>query len=506
MNLASLVHRIARRAPDTPAIAIGAKPHLCYGALSLRIARLGGALSQAYGLQRGARVALIMENSTTYLELMYGIWHAGMTAVPINSRLHGKEIAVACDDAGIALAFCSSRTASVANEAIEQSDALKRVVEVDGREFRALASSDAVEMAETKATDCAWLFFTSGTTGRSKGAMLSSRNLMAMSAAFVADVFYPSRGACILHPAPLSHGSGLYSIPYMMRGGLQVIPESGGFDPVEIGGLLAHYPHSLFFAAPTMVKRLVDEPIDYAVRNLDAVVYGGGPMYLADCRTALDRFDHRLAQIFGQGETPMTITVLDQLAHADVEHPRYLQRLESVGLPHSFVSLRVADSEDRPVPKGEPGEILVKGDTVMAGYWGLEDASAATLRGGWLHTGDIGILDGDGFLTLRDRSKDVIISGGSNIYPREVEEVLQSHPQVREVAVIGKPDDEWGETVCAFVVASDSSGAIISELDQLCLQNIARFKRPRQYRFIEELPKNAYGKVVKTSLRELLKA
>jgi long-chain acyl-CoA synthetase len=199
----------------------------------------------------------------------------------------------------------------------------------------------------------------------------------------------------------------------------------------------------------------------------------------------------------------MTITAMGKAIHAATGHPRYAERLASVGQAFTGLEVMVADDGDRPLPAGEIGEILVRGDPVMAGYWDNPAASAETLRNGWLHTGDVGSLDEEGFLTLKDRSKDLIVSGGSNIYPREVEEVLLRHPGVSEVSVVGQKDPEWGEVVIAFVVARGKQPET-AELDALCLDNIARFKRPKAYRYVEALPKNSTGKVLKTELRKLL--
>ncbi|MCB1491374.1 MAG: AMP-binding protein, partial [Rhodobiaceae bacterium] len=229
------------------------------------------------------------------------------------------------------------------------------------------------------------------------------------------------------------------------------------------------------------------------------IVWGGAPMHVADTRRALDRFGPVFAQIYGQGETPMTTTVLSKADIAASGHPRWLERLGSAGMVNSAVEVRVADADDRTLPVGEVGEVLVRGHTVMTGYWQNLAATAETLRGGWLHTGDVGAFDADGYLTLHDRSKDVIISGGTNIYPREVEEALIAHPDVREVSVIGRPDPEWGEVVVAYVVGDVS----IEDLDALCLSRIARFKRPKDYIFVAALPKNNYGKILKTDLRDL---
>ena len=344
--------------------------------------------------------------------------------------------------------------------------------------------------------------------------MLTHRNLLAMTLAYLADVDGISPADAILHAAPMSHGSGLYMLPHAARGACQMLPPGGGFDPAEViellqaprGADVGSSAGITLFAAPTMVKRLAEhaDAGRLAHPGLKTIVYGGGPMYQADLERAHAVFGYRLAQIYGQGESPMCITALDKAMHADTGHPHHRERLASVGTAQSVVEVVVADADDRPLPAGETGEVLVRGDSVMRGYWQDPQATAATLRGGWLHTGDLGALDADGFLTLRDRSKDLIISGGSNIYPREVEEVLLQHPAVAEVAVIGRPDPQWGEAVVAFVVAAPGQRCDAASLDAHCLAGIARFKRPKDYRFVDALPKNNYGKVLKTELRAWL--
>ena len=327
--------------------------------------------------------------------------------------------------------------------------------------------------------------------------MLSHRNLAAMSWAYLADVDPTPAGAPILHAAPMSHGSGMYIKPHVLRRGVNVVPESGGFDPAEIAALFDHWRGASMFAAPTMIKRLVDGAVAPAPGAIRTIVWGGAPMYVEDARRALDRFGPCLAQIYGQGESPMTITFLSKEMVADRAHPRWRERLGSAGMVSSAVEVHIADDQDRPLPPGEAGEILTRGDPVMLGYWNNPQATETALRGGWLHTGDVGSLDADGFLTLHDRSKDMIISGGSNIYPREVEEVLLTDPRVREVSVIGRPDADWGEIVVAYVVGE----APDADLDRLCLDRIARFKRPKAYMRVDALPKNNYGKILKTELR-----
>ena len=289
---------------------------------------------------------------------------------------------------------------------------------------------------------------------------------------------------------------------YVLHGARHVIPLSGGFDASEILVLSEKIKNVSTFLAPTMVRRLVDQARSLGVRGsgLKTVIYGGGPMYTVDIINAVNWMGPRFVQIYGQGECPMAISALSREEVADRTHPRWRERLASVGRAQSGMHVKIAKTSTKKIK----GEILVSGPTVMKGYWRNGSASSDTLAGGWLHTGDIGTLDEDGYLTLHDRAKDVIISGGANIYPREVEEVLLQHIDVNEVAVIGRKSQEWGEDVVAFV--SVSLGCIVSEaqLDNLCLEQIARFKRPKKYYFWEILPKNNYGKVLKSKLREWL--
>ena len=485
MNLVAWLARAARADPGRAAVFVGERRWATYGELTKRAARLAGGLRTRLGLEPGDRVAIVMKNCPEYIAALYGIWWAGLVAVPVNAKLHAKEVDFIVADSGA-----------------------RRVIRSAG-DLGEAAGAEPLALAERAPDDLAWLFYTSGTTGRPKGAMLSHRNLAQMTFSYLADVDRVDREGRLLHAAPLSHGSGLYNFTHLVHGAAQVVPESGGFDPAEVLQLLAAHDKVSFFAAPTMVKRLV-EGAKYSglsrealAPGLQTIVYGGGPMYLADLRDAMDAFGARLAQIYGQGESPMTITALSKAHHADNAHPRHLERLASVGLPHSVVEVAILDPEARALEPDAVGEICVRGDVVMSGYWRDPDATAAALRGGWLWTGDLGSFDADGFLTLKDRSKDLIVSGGSNIYPREVEEVLLAHPAVAEASVVGRPDREWGEVVIAFIVARGTPPSA-RELDQLCLDHIARFKRPKEYRFVERLPKNNYGKVVKTELRATL--
>jgi long-chain acyl-CoA synthetase len=507
MNLAHLLERAARDHPHAPALAWGKtvlNDHL--GLLQKVSAMAAGML--ALGLQPGDRVGLVMRNHPAYWESLLAIWHAGLVAVPIHSQLHPKELAYIFDDAGTPLVLAHPKTLSACEQGAELSHSVRNVVDINGAAYRRMAQAPAMTLAARGAQDLAWLFYTSGTTGRPKGVMLSHHNMMAMCQHYFADVDDIGVQDCIIHAAPMSHGSGLYSVPHLARAACNVIPESGGFDAQELFDLGTHWRGISMFAAPTMLKRLVEAPSDDPFTGLKTIIYGGGPMYVADIEAALARFGPRFVQIYGQGESPMTITVSSKDMHRDAQHPRHALRLASVGRPFGGLQVQVLDDEDRPVAVGEIGEVCVRGEVVMQGYWQNPAASAQTLRQGWLHTGDMGSLDEEGFLTLKDRSKDLIISGGSNIYPREVEEVLLLHPSVSEVSVVGRTHPEWGEEVVAFVVlrplANGDEKQTLHDLDAHCLSHMARFKRPKQYRVVDHLPKNETGKVLKTELRQRL--
>lgn len=497
MNLAYWLQRAGAAHGDMTAIATGVRPFLSYGRLAERAARLAMALTKVHDLQPGDRVALVAKNCPEYLEILFGIWHAGLVAVPINAKLHGAEVAFILDNSGAAACFCSADMKADIESHLPEG--CRYLLEIGGDAYDDLFNEAPMLLADVASDEPAWLFYTSGTTGRPKGAVLSHGNLMAMTFGYLADVDTVAPGDAIIHAAPMSHGSGLYALPHICNLGVNVIPESGAFNPTEIFELWAEWDNCSMFAAPTMVKRLVESPLEISAIGLKNIIYGGGPMYTADAKAALDRFGPRLTQIYGQGESPMTITVLTRHVIADRKHPRWTERLGSVGLANSAVEVMIADDDGKPLPPGESGEILVKGPSVMLGYWNQPEASAETVRDGWLFTGDMGVMDDEGFITLKDRSKDIIISGGTNIYPREVEEVLLTHPNVREVSVIGRVDQEWGETVVAYVVGD----ATAEDLDQHCLKHIARFKRPKDYVFLESLPKNNYGKILKTDLRKM---
>ncbi|WP_197694724.1 AMP-binding protein [Mycobacterium sp. 852002-51971_SCH5477799-a] len=488
MNLFAMLDQAASRFPDRGALYLGERRVCTWIELRDRTLRLAASIRGQHGA--GARVAIATHNRPEIVELMFAIWAAECVVVPINYKLHPREMAQILDDAVAARVFASSVIgAELAPITTTPTEIL------DSEEYSRRFTVTPARPPRTDPSALAWLFYTSGTTGRSKGAMLSHRNLTAMTVAHLADIDEPDENCSLVHAAPMSHGSGLYILPYTLRAARQILPASGAFDPDEFLDLCEHHPAASAFLAPTMVQRLVDTGRSRPA-NLRTIVYGGGPMYVESLRKAITAFGPIFAQIYGQGESPMTITGLRRADHESDDDAI----LGSVGYARSGMEVAVLRADGSAAPVGEIGEIVCRGDAVMSGYWHNPEATGDALKDGWLYTGDMGSFDARGFLTLRDRSKDVVISGGSNIYPREVEEALLEHPGVAEACVVGTRDEEWGEVVVAFIVGVVEPAT----LDAHLVERIARFKRPKRYEFVDELPKNSYGKVLKRELRASL--
>lgn len=498
MNLGHWLARSAQLTPERPALYLGQEMVADYAAFDARARAVAGWMA-GQGVGPGDRVAIFMKNVPEYLITFYGIWYLGAVVVPINAKLHGREAAYILQDSAAKMVFATAEL----TKALAEAGVQELVVTVPSKTWEnAITGPADADVAHRAPDDLAWLFYTSGTTGKPKGVCITHRMLTAMSLSYQMDADQVRAEDATLYAAPMSHGAGIYNMLHVRAGARHVCPPSAGFDSSEIFDLAAHFGSVQMFAAPTMVKRLtqVAQSDGHSGEGLRTIVYAGGPMYNADIIEAVDHFGPIFVQIYGQGECPMGITALSRTDVADRRHPRWRERLASVGRAQSVVEVMIGDADGNPVPDGGHGEIMVRGDTVMPGYWQAADATAKTLINGWLMTGDMGFMDADGYVSMQDRSKDMIITGGSNVYPREVEEILLQHPEVAEASVVGRPHPEWGEDVVAFIVG----GASDAELDALCLEHIARFKRPKSYLRLDELPKNNYGKVLKTELRGLL--
>lgn len=495
MNLAALLENAARSFPDRPAVSTGAHLLFDYATLARRSAGLSAALSGA--LARGERVAIAMTNCPEYLEILFGIWRGGFAAAPMSAKLNAIELAFMIDDCGAKIVFADEGI----GDALTPFGLNVQIVTPSSKEYSAMIGTEPESLVNQDAGDLAWIFYTSGTTGKPKGAMLSHGNLLAMTLGYFADIDPLDERDALLHLAATSHASGLFALSHIAKASNNILPESGGYDPAEMASIIDRTPNLTFFAPPTLLRRMVGDSAiqDTQHANIKTILVGAAPVLERDIRSALALFGPKLWNGYGQGESPCTITAMSKKMLADASASEDASRLVSVGVARTGVEVRI--KTDQPDNSEGAGEVLVRGPTVMRGYWNRPDATAAALQGGWLHTGDLGVMDGRGFLSLWDRKKDLIISGGMNIYAREVEDVLVAGDGVAEVAVIGLPDDEWGESVAAVIVAGAGAAPDPAALDQLCLKRIARYKRPRAYFFVESLPKNAGGKVLKRVLR-----
>jgi acyl-CoA synthetase (AMP-forming)/AMP-acid ligase II len=503
MNVFSLFENAALAWKDKPAVRYGDRRQT-YGELSDLASAFVSRLA-SLDLHRGDRVAIFMRNGFLYPSALLGALRGGFVAVPINAKLHPREAAYIVDNAE-AKAIVLDADVATDFSAVYSDRRLMAIVVGDPSAQNALetallpGSAKAPATAERAPDDAAWLFYTSGTTGLPKGAVLSHRNLIAMSVNCLADICSFRPDDRLLHLAPLSHGSGMYLIPALSRGAENVIDAGEGVDPDRVMRLVANERVTVLpFLAPTMIVRLLQADPGVRVPTLRAIIYGGAPIHLRHLRAALQRFGPVLTQLYGQGESPMTISALPAWAHENTDD----ETLRSAGFIRSGVEVRILDTDGAIAPLGEVGEIAVRGDVVMRGYWRNDDANAASLSDGWLRTGDIGRFDARGHLHILDRRHDMIISGGSNIYPREVEDVLTRHPAVSEAIVFGVPDPEWGESVASVIVLrKECAGVDEDTLIAFCRDHLASFKKPKRIEFAAELPKNAYGKVLRRDLRD----
>lgn len=505
MNVAALLTKAARTYPMRPALTYGDRQET-YQGFRARVGSFAGGLA-ALGVGTGDRVAILQSNGPALLETLFAAFTLGAVAVPINARLHPREVAVIMQDSRPRVLVAGSEFLAgldgvrgemppvelVASGAAGGALSYDRVL--------SMGASDVADV-EVDADAVAWLFYTSGTTGRPKGAMLTHRNLLAMTMNVFADIYPFAAADVVLHAAPLTHGSGLYALPAIAKGAHNIIFPPRSFDA---GALLREIVERrvtvIAFLSPTQVTRLVRSPerSRHDLSSLRAIVYGGAPMAARDVEEAVAAFGPILIQLYGQGEAPMTITALDPAVLGDQPEPR---RLSSAGTPRTDVEVRIVDGTGAPLPPGAIGEVVLRGEVVMAGYWRNPEATAEALRNGWLHTGDLGYLDDRGYLFLQDRTRDVIITGGANVYCREVEDVLLRHPAIHDAVVFGIPDDEWGEAVMAVVVLAPGADLSEAETMAFCRDHLAGYKKPKRVEFVAEIPRNAYGKVTRRELRE----
>ncbi len=508
MNVAAFLAKAARQWPDNVA-SIHEGETRTYREFYARTLQVGSGLLRL-GLKPGDRVAFALGNGPHVLDVIYGCFAAGLVVVPINPRLHAREMAYIATnaEARVLIHGPEYQVGLVANwdgfPTVERRFCLEPV---DGAGTFAELIDPAPTLSapvDVDPEDLCWLFYTSGTTGKPKGAMWSHRGAAAVIMNYLADVHNIQPGEVVLHAAPMSHGSGIVALPAVARGATNVALESKSFDPkVLFAQIERQRVTHIAFLAPTQIIAMLDDfvPGEYDLGSLQAVCYGGAPIYVEHLKRAVEAFGPVFAQIYGQGEAPITITGLPRQAHAELLAAGS-DRIGSVGQTRTDVEARVVDADDNELPPGEIGEVVARGDVVMRGYWRNPEATAETLRGGWLHTGDVGTFDEQGYLFLLDRAKDVIISGGNNVYPREVEEVLVQFEGVANVVVLGVPHEYWGEAVHAVVQLDPGAEVSAEQLTAFCGEHLAGYKKPKGIDFVEQLPVSGYGKVLRREVRE----
>lgn len=517
MNLSVLLANAARAHPQRPALTWGTVS-LSYGEVQARVNALVAGFDRL-GLRQGDRLAFLLPNRPELVETMFGSFAAGLCIVPLNAQFKAEEVVHHVRDSGaVALVYSSAYDPLVA-EARDQLCGVHVLVRLAEDERAGAGPSGTADYeqllrehagaspapANLREQDVAWLFYTSGTTGRPKGAMLTVGNLLFTVAGWLADVVPLTAADVTLHAAPLTHGAGFHALAATAKGAHQVLPRPGRFDAESVLDLVETAGVTNTWLVPTQINRLVQSPAFRRERlaSLHTVVYGGAPFLLEDLKTAVRRMGPVLVQIYGQGETPMTATWLSREDH-DLERPDSDLLLRSVGRARTGTEVSIVDADGRSVPVGTLGEVVVRGPSVMKGYWQRPEVTQEILRGGWLHTGDVGQLDARGYLQILDRMKDLIITGGSNVYAREVEEVLAMHPGVQATAVVGLPDPDWGERVVAAVVPQPGCSPSPADLLAHCSRRLADYKKPKAIHLVDALPVNSYGKVLKRDLREAL--
>jgi acyl-CoA synthetase (AMP-forming)/AMP-acid ligase II len=458
-----------------------------YKELGERAFSIANALHAA-GLNKGDRFGILMSNRHEHIELDLAAAFGGFIKVPLNYRLHPKEHEYMIDQSGLSLLIGERELIQPINTSV------KSIFVGEGYEKWLADHPSTDPKVEVSENDLFAIMYTSGTTGKPKGVMLSHRNMLAgaLSLNMVCEV---TENDIVGHVAPLTHGSNFLSHVSWFHGLTQVIFDK--FQPEEFIDEIEKEKVSIIFLVPTMVNLMIQHPSfnPEKLKTIKSINMAGSPIAASKLNLAIEKLGPKFIETYGQVEAPMTISMM----------PRHElgSKLESCGKTGPFVDMKIVDDSDQELQSGQVGEVICKGSLVMEGYWDKEEATASTLKNGWLYTGDLGWKDDKGYLHLVDRKKDVIISGGVNIYPREIEEVLNLHPGIKETCVIGLPDDKWGESVAAFVVTNETEDVTQEELIALCKEHLASFKKPKSIQIVDSLPKSSYGKILKRELRDI---
>ena len=495
MEIPDLLVNAATRFPQRPAVLEGER-RLTFGEVDDRAARLAQAFAD-HGLRFGDRVAILAENELEYLEIQVAAQRAGVVPVPLNFRLAVPELAYIIEDCRPALLIHGPGYAETA-AALDVPNVWHLDHDgVGGAYDQALASAEPQARRPLRHDAAACVLYTSGTTGRPKGAIISNGALWARVNLFGLEVGMQP-GEVFVQALPMFHIAAHVTYAFTYRGATSVLLRS--FEPAATLRLLEEHAASHVLLVPTMINLLtLDEAVERTdLRALQMVLYGASPISPEVLRRAMETLRCEFLQFYGMTETAGS-SLLRSADHDPDGHP---ERLASAGTDSVSFETRIVDADDQPVPPGEVGEILSRGPAVMDGYWNAPAATETALAGGWMHTGDLGYRSPDGYLYVTDRLKDMIVSGGENVYPREVEDALYEHDEVLEAAVIGVPSERWGEAVHALVVAKPGTSPQVEALLDHCRQRLAGYKVPKDVELVDELPKNATGKILKRVVRD----
>jgi acyl-CoA synthetase (AMP-forming)/AMP-acid ligase II len=505
MNLSQFLTESARRNPHDIGLVWG-EATWTWAELEARATAFAAAMRDRYGMQKGDRLLVQSANCNQMFEAAFACWKLGCVWVPANFRQTPEEVAWLAASSGAKGLLVGAEF----TDHIAACDAVAFTVTIGGAgeddyDTLVTAYADAtVSAAPVDRDDPAWFFFTSGTTGKPKAAVLTHGQMAFVVTNHLCDLM-PGTGPedASIVVAPLSHGAGVHQLVQVAHGVKTILPGGTKFDPAEVWRLIAQWHVTNAFTVPTIVKLLVEHPSvqEHNHSSLRYVIYAGAPMYRADQIRALEVLGPVLVQYFGLGEVTGNITVLPPAHHSTDDAA---MRIGTCGIARTGMQVQVQDDKGREVAPGETGEVAVIGPAVFAGYHNNAAANAKAFRDGWFLTGDLGHMDAEGFLYLTDRASDMYISGGSNIYPREIEEKILQHPAISECAVLGVPDATWGEVGIAVCVARDDAREATDLLAWLDAK-VPRYKLPKSVVFWDEMPKSGYGKITKKLIRaELL--
>jgi acyl-CoA synthetase (AMP-forming)/AMP-acid ligase II len=499
--------------PDKTAIVFEGKRYT-FSQLSERVNRLANGLLKL-GVKKGDRVAFLQVNCNQCVETYFAVSKTGAIYLPLNFRAKEKELSYMLNTAEATILLAGDRYLPLVNSIRPEIKSLKHVVSIESKQADMLYYEDIISsspadevVTEIDEHDTTMLMYTAGTTGFPKGVMLShnSFSIYVLENVTPAD---PESAESNILTVPLYHVAGIQAMMAAIYGGRTLVMERQ-FEAQEWMELVQKEKANRAMMVPTMLKQLMDHPefSKHDLSSLKVITYGAAPMPLPVIRKALEVFPGvSFINAFGQTETASTITALGPEDHiisgTEEEKEKKLKRLASIGRPMSDVEMKVVDESGKTLPPGEVGEILARGPRVMSGYWRDEEKTKKTIdKDGWVHTGDVGYMDEDGYYFLAGRSSDIIIRAGENISPEELENVIREHPKVEDVAVIGVPDETWGEEPRAVVIPKKGVKVTEEEIMEYCRQNLASFKRPRSVIFVDDLPRNPMGKLVKREIRE----